>query len=124
MMKKRLVSELKKLAAVMLLGVAYYAFVTTMGFGIPCVFNKVTGLLCPGCGISRMLIAITHLDFLGAFGYNRFLFVTMPIMLILFICNEGRYIKTGERDLDKLSKCMVFGEAVLLLAFGIIRNLI
>lgn len=124
MMKERLVSELKKLAAAALLGLAYYVLVTNTDLGIPCVFNALTGLLCPACGISRMLISITRLDFYTAFGYNKLLFITLPIVFIVFIHYEVKYIKTGDKALPVFSKFVIAGEAVLLLIFGIVRNLI
>ena len=35
-----------------------------------CPFRAVTGLPCPGCGMTRAFCAIGHGDFTGALGYN------------------------------------------------------
>lgn len=35
-----------------------------------CPFRAVTGLPCPGCGMTRAFCSIGHGDFAGAFGYN------------------------------------------------------
>lgn len=36
----------------------------------PCLFHRVTGLNCPGCGGTRALSAMLRLDFATAFWYN------------------------------------------------------
>lgn len=40
------------------------------GIGIPCLFYRVTGLLCPGCGNSRAALALLRLDIGAALEYN------------------------------------------------------
>jgi len=35
-----------------------------------CPFRAVTGLPCPGCGMTRAFCALGHGDLSGAFGYN------------------------------------------------------
>ena len=35
-----------------------------------CLFYQFTGLYCPGCGMTRALHALVHLDPLGAFAMN------------------------------------------------------
>ena len=49
-----------------LLGLAYYIVTQLTPLRIPCLFQKITGLACPGCGISHFCIRLLHLDFLGA----------------------------------------------------------
>ena len=46
-----------------------------------CLFHKITGLYCPGCGVTRMLDAIFHFSFYQAFRYNPLAFV----LLVLFV---------------------------------------
>lgn len=54
-----------------------------MSFALPpCVFHKLTGLWCPGCGTGRALKAIfTEGDFLTALKMNPLLVVGLPILL-------------------------------------------
>ena len=40
---------------------------------IPCMFHQITGLYCPGCGVSRMCLALFRLDFVSASGQCRHL---------------------------------------------------
>lgn len=55
------------------------------GTGFPCLFNEITHLYCPGCGISRMFISIFHLEFYQAFRYNPLLFILLIITIFYFI---------------------------------------
>ncbi|MBB6365418.1 hypothetical protein FHR56_000531 [Xanthomonas sacchari] len=36
----------------------------------PCMFHALTGYYCPGCGMTRALHALVHLDPVGAFAMN------------------------------------------------------
>ena len=54
----------------------------TYSFYIPCFFHKITGFYCPGCGITRMLLSLLHLDFYQAFRWNPFLFLLTPLFIV------------------------------------------
>ena len=123
-MRQRFCSELKKFSFILLVGIGYYAFVTIFGFGLPCLFHEVTGLLCPGCGVSRMLIAISRFEFQSAFMYNKALFILLPVILAIYANYEVVYIRTGQKSMGRVGKCLLIGTAVLLIAFGIVRNII
>ena len=92
-----------------------------VGAGLPCLFYELTGFRCPGCGVSRMLIAIGHLEFAEAFAHNRFLFVTGPLILLYLACVEGKYVLYGSRSMGKW-EIFVWIEIGLALAFGVLRN--
>ena len=44
----------------------YGSIVSLTHWSIPCIVYQLTGLQCPGCGISRMLLAMLHGDFRAA----------------------------------------------------------
>ena len=46
----------------------------------PCIFYELTGLLCPGCGSGRFMLALLHFDFYAAFRYNPLLFIFSPFL--------------------------------------------
>lgn len=94
------------------------------GFALPCFFNKLTGRLCPACGISRMIVSALNGDFYAAYGYNKLLFCTLPLIAAVFAAEELRYIKTGQRELSKFSKIFIYAEITLLILFGILRNIL
>ena len=43
-------------------------------WGVPlpesCWFKRLTGMVCPGCGLTRSVICLVHGDFLGAWHFN------------------------------------------------------
>lgn len=43
-----------------------------LGVPLPesCWFKRLTGLGCPGCGLTRSVICLVHGDFLGAWNFN------------------------------------------------------
>ena len=51
---------------------------TQVGFFPPCLFRKLTGLQCPGCGTTRALHHLLHGDVAGAFRLNPMLFAAVP----------------------------------------------
>ena len=64
-----------------LLLLLYFYLNYYMSFSIPCLFHELTGLYCPGCGITRMIFSILQFDFYQAFRWNIFLFILIPIFL-------------------------------------------
>ena len=42
---------------------------------IPCIFHSVTDVPCPGCGMTRACIALTHAHFAEAWRYHPFSFL-------------------------------------------------
>lgn len=47
----------------------------------PCPYRTVTGLACPGCGLTRCVHALLHGDVRTAFAYNPWIFVGTPAAL-------------------------------------------
>ena len=123
-MKKRLFLEVGKLFILISAGFLYYIIIISTGIKLPCLFNTVTGFLCPGCGVTRMAEALIKLDFKSAYGYNKVLFLSLPILFIFFVYEEFRFIKTGKYKINKVTNVFLISEIIILLAFGIIRNII
>ena len=120
---KRFLTLLKKVCAVLGAGIAYLLFTELTGWGIPCVLFQTTGIYCPGCGISRMLMALIRLDFVSAFHYNPAVLLTSPILLFFLIRSDIGYIRTGKSSVNKYNFVWI-AELVILLAFGVVRNLL
>lgn len=81
MFKERL---LKDLPFIIFITIFYYVLYR---LGIGCPIKFITGISCPGCGMTRAWISALHLDFKSAFYYHP-LFFSVPFMLILFVCKE------------------------------------
>jgi hypothetical protein len=122
-MKKRFLRVALRYGILLFVGLAYYLFVSLTNIGIPCLFRLVTGLQCPGCGISRMLIALVRLDLVSAFRCNPAVFLTGPLVLFFLVRSDVDYIRTGKSSANKYQTFWI-AELVLLLGFGIVRNLI
>ena len=119
--KKRLKRVLIRYGALLTIGFIYLMINLFVGYGIPCVFNKCTGLQCPGCGATRMAMALAGFDFVSAFKYNAFLFVTGPFILGSIIFNEVRFVRTGHRPSSKWGAVMIV-MLILALIYGVLRN--
>ncbi|MBR0303723.1 MAG: DUF2752 domain-containing protein [Clostridia bacterium] len=104
-------------------GALYALFVRLTGLGIPCLFNLVTKLKCPGCGVSRMFLSLFRLDFISAFHHNAAIFCLLPLMAFVAARYAYVYIKY-DRIKDRLADTAVIFMTVSLLVFGVIRNII
>ena len=60
----------------------------------------------------------------AAYGYNKLLFLTLPIIAADLIFEEIRYIKSGARNLSLISRVFIYSEIAALILFGIIRNIL
>ena len=123
MQKERMLKSLKKALILVLVGLAYYGFVKLTGWGLPCPFHLLTGWHCPGCGISRMFMALLELDFMGALGYNALVLVLLPFGVVFGLRRWIIYVKTGNTAPDRLETVLLLVATVLTLAFWILRNL-
>lgn len=59
---------------------------------IECIFLSLTGLPCPGCGMTRALLSAVTLNFKSAFSYH-FMFWSVPILYICYLF-DGRLFKS------------------------------
>ncbi len=91
-------------------------------FGIPCLFHELTSLRCPGCGITRMVIAIVRLDFKTAFSCNPFVFITGPFIIAYIAFYEIKYVISGSRPAKKWD-IFIWIIFISSLIYGVLRNI-
>ena len=121
---KRLLRLCAVLAALLVLGLLYAAFVGATGLGVPCIFRLITGLECPGCGVSRMCMALLKLDFRTAWHSNPAVTALLPLGAAVASDMAARYVRTGTSRPDKFcNAAMIFMLAVLAI-FGFVRNIV
>ena len=77
--------KIRFLLLVCLLGIACLIWLRMGGPSVPCVFHELTGLQCPGCGVTRMILALSRLDLAAAMKANAFLTVTLPYLTALLV---------------------------------------
>ena len=103
--------------------IGYYFWVIGTGLAIPCPFYLVTGFLCPGCGVTRMLIALSRGEFSYAFSCNPALFLLAPLFLADVIWYHYQYIRYGKRK-SKFHTVALWIMIAVLLVFGVARNIL
>ncbi len=122
-MKKRALTVCRYIGVLLVTGILYGIFVMNTGIGIPCIFNLITGYECPGCGVTRMCMAIMRLDFKAAYNYNKMLFLLSPALIYVFASQIYRYVRFDKTKLTKVQSVIIYIIAALLVIWGIIRNL-
>lgn len=120
--QKRLKKLLASCTIVLLAGLLYYLIIRIIGKGLPCMFNLLTGLYCPGCGTTRMAMALMRLDFVTAFHYQPVVLCSLLPLGICFGTQGVRYIKTGDTKLSQWQNGILLVVIVALIVFCIYRN--
>lgn len=121
--KQRAYFLIKRAMLVFLILFAYLLLNRLLGFGIPCLFHKLTSLYCPGCGITRMFIALSKFDFQAAVEANVLAFLLLPFAGGIVFYKSVRFIKNGITDDSKLLKVCYGIALVLVVIFGVLRNM-
>lgn len=87
-----------------------------------CPFKLLTGLNCPGCGLTRMIHALLHGDVVAAWHFNAVLLVLgLPLLVWLFArWTKGLWV--GERR--PVPKPVGISVVVVALVWGVGRNLL
>lgn len=121
--KKRLTAELKLAAKLLCAGLIYALWFRITNIGIPCVFRLLTHLQCPGCGITRACVSILRLDFKSALEYNPLSLTVVPLLALILLVREIRYIKKGKRYFNKVETAALAVMLLVTLIFAVYRNL-
>lgn len=82
--------------------------------GITCIWLWLFHIPCPGCGMTRAVLAALQLDFAGAFAYHPLVW-TMPILAVLYL-RDGKFF--GNKLADEL---LLGGICVLFVLMWAIR---
>lgn len=87
-----------------------------------CIFHRLTGLQCPGCGMQRMLHALLTGDFQAAWHYNAFLLCALPFLFFMI------WLELARKRVPRLyarfySLPMILIISGLLVGWFIFRNL-
>src|SRR5207244_9617366 len=60
------------------------AALPSQGAGVPiCLFRYLTGLPCPGCGLTRSFSCILHGDFVRGYDYHPFGYLLLPLSVFV-----------------------------------------
>ncbi|MBC5788410.1 MULTISPECIES: DUF2752 domain-containing protein [Clostridiaceae] len=114
--------KIKPMVGFICIGFLYLVWIQLTGTAIPCFFHTVTGLFCPGCGITRLILHLSQGDLVGAYQANQFLFITGPLLIVELIlyfvqcCNN--------KTLPKWNQILLLLYSIALIVFGILRNVL
>lgn len=120
--QKRSFLILRTAAILLVAGCAYGILLHYTGIGLVCPVRFVTGLKCPGCGVTHMWLALMRLDFAAAFMANPALFLSAPLLMIIFIPYLAGYIRTGSRQMSSWQNTVLWICITFLVLYGIVRN--
>src|SRR5688572_958692 len=89
----------------------------------PCVFYKLTGWYCPGCGSQRAFHDLLHGDVLEAAGHNILFVLFVPLMIFAAVAAINNIFRK-RRMQQAVFYSALFARAVLVvvLAFWLFRN--
>ncbi len=113
------------LAVVGLLGLAILYFFDPARFGYypVCLFHRTTGLLCPGCGGLRAIHQLLHGNVAAAFHLNALFVLSLPVLV--FVAARFLFLRLrGRAAAIEVRPFWIWTGFVLLVLFGIIRNLV
>ena len=102
----------------------YCFFYVNYKVGIPCLFDKITGYLCPGCGITRCLLALIRGELDQAFNYNKLVFIMLPFIIVYLFYRIYLYVFDKKdkilKNIPSIFSYILLGVVIL---FGILRNI-
>ena len=83
-------------------------FLFRFAFSLPCPVHYVTGISCPGCGMTRGLWHLALLDVSTALHYHP-LSIALPPFVLLWILTRVKKWKRGEVILLSASVALLLG---------------
>lgn len=85
---------------------------------IPCIFHKITGFYCPGCGITRAIKALLKGDIYTSIRNNALLYIVVPVIAISEIIN-----RLTKRKYKKCYNTILIVLLIITIGYGILRNI-
>ena len=106
----------------LIFGLVYLVLVLLTPIRIPCMVHLITGLSCPGCGISRFFVELFHLRILSAFRQNLAVGILLPVWGVIAVI-EFWFNPPALSGNSKLVQILTWGSLVIVVVFGILRNI-
>ncbi|MBF0488068.1 MAG: DUF2752 domain-containing protein [Nitrospirae bacterium] len=91
------------------------------GFYPKCLFYKLTGLYCPGCGGTRALHQLLHGNYTAAFRLNPLIVLALPFLAIGIILEIRVFSRPAWLSYQHTRYAWIVAVAIVL--FWILRNI-
>ncbi|HYJ91638.1 MAG TPA: DUF2752 domain-containing protein [Pyrinomonadaceae bacterium] len=88
-----------------------------------CPLYALTGFACPGCGLTRGFHALFHGNVLTALDFNALIPIWTIVFGYLFLSLVLTAIRGRGLPWRFITPSMLFGFLILLVTFGVLRNL-
>ncbi len=119
---KRIIVILVLIMLILLISFLYYRFYSLYRIGIPCIFHEITGLYCPGCGITRALFSLFELNIKKALQYNILIFILSPFLLYYVIISIKNWL-LFKKQTKIITNWILYIILIITVLFGILRNI-
>lgn len=103
------------------LGISVFAIEQAGIIDINCPIHYFTGLNCPACGATRLVISILNHQFYQAFRWNPLIFLSIPYYITALVGSGIGYTLKG-RAPEWLGKSLVI-YAIIMVVFMVLRNM-
>ncbi|NIN93340.1 DUF2752 domain-containing protein [bacterium] len=85
-----------------------------------CILRAATGVPCPGCGLSRSMVAAINGDLRRSLAFHRLGLLTLLYVFLQFVCRLGIFVIPRWRtSLIRYGKFLNKGIIVLAILFGV-----
>lgn len=122
--RERVKKVIRVYLCIILVLLGYYLLVTNIDIGVNCLFRRITGLKCPGCGNTRAVLCILHGDWAGSFKQNLMLIPEVTFVGWCAVYSTVNFIRTGRGGLNVKPYWAAYVFLAVLLVWWVVRNLI
>ena len=91
-------------------------------FYLPCPFNRLSGLYCPGCGSLRAMHQLLHGNLLAALGLNPLLVLSLPFLGYWFIFGYVPAVRNRIPPIVTIPSFYIWAIFLVISSFWILRN--
>lgn len=122
MKKQRKKKILYSLIAIAVFGIIYLFVFLKFGFGIPCIFYKITGMKCPGCGMTHAIAELSQGNVKLALEYNALCLTALPVLCLYLLYRAMRYVNGKDEGFYIWEYVLLIVLFVVVVRYGIVRN--